>query len=83
VRERRVIDKLGAMGIKTLADFEKIIPSNSKERYLKLPKSKYGTYATGIVLWTKMCTKIDSFFPPTMDRRLYSPLLFTSRHLRC
>jgi putative GTP pyrophosphokinase len=51
MRERRVIDQLGAMGIKTLAEFEKIIPSNFKERYLKLPKSKYGTYATGIVLW--------------------------------
>ena len=62
LRERRVIDQLGAMGIKTLADLEKIIPYNFKERYLKLPKSKYGTYATGIVLWILIIHNFRKYF---------------------
>jgi hypothetical protein len=37
------------MGIFTLAEFEKIIPDNFKEKYCEIPSSKYGTYVTGLV----------------------------------
>ena len=37
VRDTYVVDQLHSMGINTLAEFEKIIPPNFKERYRKIP----------------------------------------------
>jgi hypothetical protein len=41
------------LGINTLEDLEKIIPTNFKERYLnaKIPVPKYGIFATGLIVW--------------------------------
>jgi hypothetical protein len=51
VNDTYVIDQLPSMGIFTLAEFEKIIPDNFKEKYCEIPSSKYGTYVTGLVVW--------------------------------
>jgi hypothetical protein len=52
VRDTYVVDQLRSMGINTLAEFEKIIPPNFKERYRKIPPDKDGTlcyWACGLV----------------------------------
>jgi hypothetical protein len=51
VNDTYVIDQLHSMGINTLAELERIIPDNFKEKYSKIPSSKYGIYATGLVIW--------------------------------
>jgi putative GTP pyrophosphokinase len=51
VDDTEIIEQLHSMGIYTLAEFEKIIPNNFKQKYEKIPKSGYGTYATGLVVW--------------------------------
>jgi putative GTP pyrophosphokinase len=62
VKDRDVIDQLHAMGITTLADFEKIIPPDFKEKYLEVPGSKYGTYATGLVVWLLIIHDYKKYF---------------------
>lgn len=51
VEDTYVVDQLHSMGINTLAELEKIIPTNFKERYSKIPPDKDGTYATGLAVW--------------------------------
>jgi putative GTP pyrophosphokinase len=51
VNDTFVIDQLHSMGINTLSEFERIIPANFKEKYCKIPESKYGVYITGLVVW--------------------------------
>lgn len=54
VTDKKVIDELHTRGIETIASFEKIIPINFKEKYMKLRRPEYWTkrtYATGIVSW--------------------------------
>ena len=50
VKDNYVVDQLHSMGINTLAELEKIIPTNFKEKYCKIPPSKYGTFATGLAI---------------------------------
>jgi putative GTP pyrophosphokinase len=61
-KEKRVIEQLTDMGIKTLFDFEKIIPPNFKERYITMPKSTRGTYSTGIVVWVLIIFDWKKYF---------------------
>lgn len=61
-KDRDVINQLHAMGITTLADFERIIPPNFKEKYAALPKSKFGTYATGLVVWILIIHDFQKYF---------------------
>ncbi len=49
--DSHVIDQLRSMGINTPAQFEKLIPVDFKERYRRIQPSKYGTCATGLVVW--------------------------------
>ena len=62
VKDRDLIDQLHAMGITTLADFERIIPPDFKEKYLEIPSSKYGTYATGLVVWLLIIHDYKKYF---------------------
>ena len=62
VKDRDVIDQLHGMGITTLADFERIIPPDFKEKYLEIPSSKYGTYATGLVIWLLIIHDYKKYF---------------------
>jgi putative GTP pyrophosphokinase len=51
VKDTYVVDQLHSVGIFTLAEFEKIIPANFKERYHKISPDKHGTYVTGLAVW--------------------------------
>lgn len=62
VNDKDVIDQLHAMGINTLADFERIIPPDFKEKYTMLPKSRFGTYATGLVVWILIIHDFQKYF---------------------
>jgi ppGpp synthetase/RelA/SpoT-type nucleotidyltranferase len=63
IKDREVIEDLHAMGIYSLAEFDKIITAlNFKERYKKLPPSDYGIYATGIVRWILIIYDYERYF---------------------
>ena len=51
VKDTHVVDQLHSMGISTLAELEKIIPPNFKERYRKIRPDRDGTYVTGLAVW--------------------------------
>ena len=62
VRDTYVVDQLRSMGINTLAEFEKIIPPNFKERYRKIPPDKDGTYVTGLAVWFLIIHDHNKYF---------------------
>lgn len=62
VSDNYIIEQLHFMGIKTIADFQKIIPANFKEKYLEIPSSTYGTYATGLVVWLLIIHDYKKYF---------------------
>jgi hypothetical protein len=50
------------MGINTLAEFEKIIPPNFKEKYRKIPPDKNGTYVTELAVWFLIIHDHNKYF---------------------
>ena len=68
VRDTHVVDQLHSMGINTLAEFEKIIPPNFKERYRKIPPDRDGTYVTGLAVWFLIIHDHKNYF-----ERAYKP----------
>jgi putative GTP pyrophosphokinase len=62
VRDTYVVDQLSSMGINTLAEFEKTIPPNFKEKYRKIPPDKNGTYVTGLAVWFLIIHDHNKYF---------------------